>query len=101
MPDDTTDAHESPDDALEPQDRDGLYLPGVDQEKEENDYDTPASAPDDIPLPDNNPNDDQALDTSVDPGAAYDEGALNEADVTTQHEGPDEAPRPLDTMDES
>lgn len=92
--DDETTNRQSPDDALEPNsDKDGMFHPKTDEERLDQDYDTPASPPDDIvgkPLPPDNPQSDVRPDETE----VYNEGE-SDAEVDNREEDLSDRPERL------
>ena len=96
--DDDNDNRPSADDALEPQD-DGMYSPTRDEEILAGDNDPPAAPADDVHAA--GPVDEPETDDQMDSDELYQEGVAGATNADDETIGPDEEPRPLDSVDES
>lgn len=94
--DDNNTAHQSPDDALEPDSgQDGMFHPGTDEERLEEDNGTPAGPADDtssMPIPPDHP----STDTHLDEHEVYDEGIADAAQDNREDENPTDDPQRLE-----
>jgi hypothetical protein len=97
MPNDNDDSvYQSEDDALEP--ADDIYNPKRDEETLAQDYDTPASPPDDVH--DSLPPDHPEKDSNMDSDEIYDEGETGATEADAQEELPRQEAFPLEPEDE-
>ena len=91
--------HESPDDALEETRAGGMFRPSLDEERQENDFGTPAE-----PISNKNVHhlepDNPAFDTDIDPGELQMEGPGEASDVNHREELPTEKAFPLEPEDD-
>lgn len=91
------DDENSSDDAL--QTPGSLFRPNQDEPRLPQDYESPATPVEDTadnPAPPDHPE----TDTNIDTHELYDEGLTAASELDTQHEGPDDEPRPLNSAGE-
>jgi hypothetical protein len=93
--DDDNDMQQSADDALEP--KDDIFNPELDEDKLDEDYDSPAAPAQDIRS--SAPLDDPSTDDELDSDELYQEGISGATNADDEEIDPDEEPKPLEPED--